>query len=172
MKSKFAASARSLHHRLINLSETSNFKNTFIPRGTKSIFNAVFWPSTLALRKKSFEGIFRGSNFSWKTKMYEACIRVVDDTRPRALGFKTHKAQIRDYWLHVTACEPPMHITSVKVEYQRHAMDLLSILAPEYDKLIPKPVSLIKWKPWGIFYDIDAMGAFSNSGYLIQFSAC
>ena len=65
-----------------------------------------------------------------------------------------------------------MHITSVKVEYQRHAMGFLSILAPEYDKLIPKPVSLIKRKPWGIFYDVDAMGAFSNSGYLIHSSAC
>lgn len=131
-------------------------------RNTK--FNTVFWPSTLTLRKKSFEGILRGSNFSWKTQMYEACARVVDDTRPRALGFMTYKA-------------PCHRLEAANAHYllSRSSTNVTQWISCQYWRQ-----NLISWyenlshrsnESLGAFSNnIDAMAAFSNSGYLIQSS--
>lgn len=70
--------------------------------------------------------------------------RDADTVRPRVLDFMTYKAQtsIIDF-MSLLGANAYYRLPFVEVENQRHAMNFLSILAPEVAHVIPKPVCSI-----------------------------
>ena len=86
--------------------------------------------------------------------------RDVDTVRPRVLDFMTYKAQtsIIDF-MSLLGANAYYRLLFVEVENQRHAMNFLSILAPEVASCYTKTCMLYLSRVHRA--DVNGMGAFS-----------